>query len=492
MIPGSKLGKGTRRSASWPGALLLVLCFSAFVLLRSQSPEKKLGVYSPQATYTVSIQDRNGVEYVGLIDLLEPLGKVEAKGDKNWKLDFTPTGSDKATELGFSNNKRKGKVRGAQFELPANFLLVSGRGYVPLASLPNLLPRVLELTVQLRESGHRLFLGAVAMKFNAELRKNPSRLVFTFPAPVNPFLASEGNNTRIVFSREPVISPGADTINYGDPLIASTAFSENNGAAELTVHGNGPLLATFSDGGRTLTIAGAPQQQATAPPPAAPSPQTAAPTAAPRQPALTQVPVPTMPRFLVVIDPGHGGDERGAALTETLAEKDVTLAFARRIHRELETKGISAMLIRNSDSTLTLDQRAIAANTSRPAVFISVHASTLGSGVRVYTALLPPAAPTTRSAFLPWTSAQAAFLDSSSAVAGSIAAECNNRKVPVRAIAASLRPLNSITGAALSIELAPPPESNVDDITSEKYQQSIASAITAGIVAVRPKLEAAR
>ncbi len=461
------------------------------VSTRSQPNEKRLSVYSAQTNYSILVQDHEGVEYIGLIDLLEPLGKIAAKGDKNWKLEFTPSGASRPIELEFSANKRRAKVKGAQFDLPANFLLSAGRGYVPLASLPNLLPRILELTVQLHESAHRLFLGNVAMRFTADLRKNPSRLVLTFPSPVNPFIASEGANTRIVFSREPVVSSGPDTMSFGDPLISSGSFTEKNGAAELVVHGTTPLLATFSDGGRTLTITGAPQAQASAPqaqPPTSTA-QTQPPTAA--QPAPTNHSY-APPRFLVVIDPGHGGDERGAALTETLAEKDVTLAFARRLHHELDAKGIPAMLLRNSDSTLTLDQRAIASNTSRPAAYISIHATTVGSGVRLYTALLPPTAPSSGRPFRPWNSAQAAYLDSSSSMAGSIAAECNNRKLPVRALAASVRPLNSVAGAAVSIEIAPPPESNIDEITSEKYQQSIAAAITAGIAAIRPKLEAAR
>lgn len=466
------------------------------MLVRSQPAEKRLAVYSPRASYTVSITDRDNTEYVGLIDLLEPLGKVEARGNDRWRLEFTPADASRTVELEFSHGKRRGKVRGTNVELPANFYLVGGRGYVPLSSLPNLMPRVLELTAELHQAGRRFFLGNVAIKVGAELRKNPSRLVLSFPAAVSPFIASEGNTLRLLFSREPVTGAGMEEVSYTDGLINSANFSENNGAAEMVIRGSAPLLASFSDGGKTITIAAAPQQAATTapqPPPVQAPSAAATPQTPGETPPISQPRQPTSgARFLVMIDPGHGGEERGAALTEALGEKDVTLALARRIHRELEGRGIAASLTRNGDSTLSFDQRATISNTARASAYISVHADTLGSGVRVYTALLQPAPPAKPRAFLPWETAQAFYLDVSSALAGSIAAECNNRKIPVRAVAAAVRPLNSVTTAAISVELAPPPEGAVDDISSEKYQQSVASAVAAGVAAIRQRLESAR
>lgn len=473
-------------------ALLATLVIAlAAPFLRSQSTDKKLAVYSPQANYSVAVADRDNQEYIGLIDLLEPLGRVEARGDNKWKLEFTSASGTKSIDLEFQNNKRRGKVRGANVDLPANFVLAGGRGYVPISALPDILPRLLEQTAELHATGHRLFIGNTSLKLLAYLRKNPSRLVLTFPVAVSPFIASEGGNMRLVFSRDPIVSPGTDVLNFGDPLIPSATFSESNGAAEFVVHGTSPLLATFGDNAHTITIAAAPQAATAAPPPPPAQPQTA-----PEVPLQQVTPpptgAPTGRRFLVVIDAAHGGDDRGASLTETLAEKDVTLALARRIHHELELKGIPAALIRNGDVAFTFDQRAIAANTNRAVAYVSIHADTLGTGVRVYTALVPPAPPSNRGAFLPWDTAQASFLDSSSALAGSVAAECNTRKIPVRAMAAAIRPLNSVATAAIVIELAPPLGGTLDEINSEKYQQSIATAVAAGVIAIRPRLEATR
>jgi hypothetical protein len=174
---------------------MLVIAFAA-PFLRPQATDKKLSVYTPQATYSVTIADRDSQEYIGLIDLLEPLGKVEARGDNKWKLEFTPANTTKSIDLEFQNNKRRAKIRGANIDLPANFVLTADRGYVPLASLPNLLPRLLDQTVQLHDTGHRLFIGSTAIKLLPYLRKDPSRLVLTFPTTVSPFIASEGSNLR--------------------------------------------------------------------------------------------------------------------------------------------------------------------------------------------------------------------------------------------------------------------------------------------------------
>jgi hypothetical protein len=103
--------------------------------------------------------------------------------------------------------------------------------------------------------------------------------------------------------------------------------------------------------------------------------------------------------------------------------------------------------------------------------------------------MIPASQRASRHSFLPWDSAQRAFLSGSDAVAETIATECQNRKLPVRALAAPVRPLNSIAAPAIAVEIAPQGDT-VESITDAKYQQDVASAIAAGIAASRGKLEA--
>lgn len=74
----------------------------------------------------------------------------------------------------------------------------------------------------------------------------------------------------------------------------------------------------------------------------------------------------------VVIDPGHGGKDPGSSAFG-LVEKNLTLDLAKRIKRILESKGISAVLTRDGDEFIELEDRAALANSTPGSIFISVH-----------------------------------------------------------------------------------------------------------------------
>jgi N-acetylmuramoyl-L-alanine amidase len=206
------------------------------------------------------------------------------------------------------------------------------------------------------------------------------------------------------------------------------------------------------------------------------NPQTAA------QPAVSA------PIF-VVIDPSHGGTETGATFSNTLVEKDVTLAFARALRQEFVAKGFSASLLRDADTLLTADQRAAAANAARPAIYISIHAASDGKGARLYTALLSSSL-ADNGPFVAWDRAQFNSLPSSQAAAASVSTELA-KILPTRTIMASLRPLPNVICPAIAMELAPR-NSDVTDLAAGDYQQQVATAVVAGISTVRDKLEAGR
>jgi len=173
-------------------------------------------------------------------------------------------------------------------------------------------------------------------------------------------------------------------------------------------------------------------------------------------------------------------------LTDTLAEKDVTLGFARLLRHELETRGFAVTLLRDADTSSTLDQRATAANVARAGIYISLHATSQGSGARVYTALLPVEG-TSNGLFHAWNAAQAPALPVSRIVSAAIVTEMQKKEFPVRGSSASLRPLNNLLMPAVAVELAPGAD-GVADLTSANYQQRAASAIADAVVSVRDRL----
>jgi N-acetylmuramoyl-L-alanine amidase len=78
----------------------------------------------------------------------------------------------------------------------------------------------------------------------------------------------------------------------------------------------------------------------------------------------------------VIIDPGHGGKDPGAMGPRGIAEKDVTLAIAKRLQEKVEKElGLEAILTRSSDVFMPLEERTALANTKKADLFISIHAN---------------------------------------------------------------------------------------------------------------------
>ena len=77
----------------------------------------------------------------------------------------------------------------------------------------------------------------------------------------------------------------------------------------------------------------------------------------------------------VVIDPGHGGEDRGAIGAGGLAEKNLVLDVSRRLARRLRASGLTVLLTRNEDVFVPLEMRTSLANDARSDLFVSVHAN---------------------------------------------------------------------------------------------------------------------
>lgn len=99
---------------------------------------------------------------------------------------------------------------------------------------------------------------------------------------------------------------------------------------------------------------------------------------------------PTPPPPLIVIDPGHGGQDPGAIAVGGGFEKDITLAMAREVARHLKATGrYRVALTRDRDIFIPLRERVAIARTQGADLFISLHADSIATkqvrGLSIYT-----------------------------------------------------------------------------------------------------------
>jgi N-acetylmuramoyl-L-alanine amidase len=82
----------------------------------------------------------------------------------------------------------------------------------------------------------------------------------------------------------------------------------------------------------------------------------------------------------ILIDPGHGGTDSGAVGPNGYAEKEATLFAAKLLGNELVAKGAQVYLSRESDLTVSLDDRQTLVEKLEPTVSLSIHYNSLPDG----------------------------------------------------------------------------------------------------------------
>jgi N-acetylmuramoyl-L-alanine amidase len=122
---------------------------------------------------------------------------------------------------------------------------------------------------------------------------------------------------------------------------------------------------------------------------------------APNPVAPVGVPVSTQPRdttrksgkTLVVLDPGHGGNDPGA-VGNGLKEKDINLAIGLKMEKTLKAKGFDVKMTRSTDVYLKLQERTDIAIKANADMFVSIHVNSLppgknSAGFEIYLMALP-------------------------------------------------------------------------------------------------------
>jgi N-acetylmuramoyl-L-alanine amidase len=77
----------------------------------------------------------------------------------------------------------------------------------------------------------------------------------------------------------------------------------------------------------------------------------------------------------VLLDPGHGGNDKGTSSPRNVQEKLVVLDVAKRVKTKLEARGIRVELTRTRDTALDLSARCRKAAALKADLFVSIHAN---------------------------------------------------------------------------------------------------------------------
>ncbi|MEM9244161.1 MAG: N-acetylmuramoyl-L-alanine amidase, partial [Cyanobacteria bacterium P01_F01_bin.153] len=94
-------------------------------------------------------------------------------------------------------------------------------------------------------------------------------------------------------------------------------------------------------------------------------------------PILGQNPVQPLQGTTILIDPGHGGDERGAIGPTGYPEKDANLLVSLALREALQAKGAQVVMTRDTDIFVSLGDRQTLIAETEPTLALSIHFNAL-------------------------------------------------------------------------------------------------------------------
>jgi len=199
------------------------------------------------------------------------------------------------------------------------------------------------------------------------------------------------------------------------------------------------------------------------------------------------------PFAVVVLDPGHGGQDSGAMCGGVL-EKDLTLDVARRIDRLLNSEGIATLMTRVGDTYVSLADRAAFANRVRKCIFVSIHFNEdnkpVASGVETYYAAHQITAGSFLASWLPFL--WRPLSDSPNTESQNLAAlvqealVARTRSIDRGTEARQFFVIANVTSPAILIEGGfLTNKEDISKLASQDYRDQIAAAVADGILRYR-------
>jgi len=198
-------------------------------------------------------------------------------------------------------------------------------------------------------------------------------------------------------------------------------------------------------------------------------------------PGFAQAPGTGAQRFVVVLDAAHGGDDTGGHSSDWI-EKNFTLALSVKLRSLLAARGIQVVTTREADTALDAEQRDAIANHAKAQACIGLHGTLTGTGVHLFASSFAPAGQTR---FLPWKTAQAAWVERSVALEGVVNSALLHAGLQVTVGRTALPVVDSMTCPAIAVEVGPDKSSTgtpAQSLSDPGYQSRVAEALAAAMM----------
>jgi N-acetylmuramoyl-L-alanine amidase len=196
-----------------------------------------------------------------------------------------------------------------------------------------------------------------------------TRVTFELSAPLDYKLFAIGNPDRIVLDLHAATFASGFSAPGGDDLVKELRTGQRDKSdlrvvfdLAASVHPKSFLLPPDAEGGNRLVVEMYRKVKGHA--------------------VKSASALEAKPRDVVIaIDAGHGGVDPGAIGKSGTHEKNITLAVARGLKRLIDKQpGMSAVLTRDSDVFIPLQERYQKARAAKADLFVSIHADAYASG----------------------------------------------------------------------------------------------------------------
>lgn len=348
-------------------ALLLLVLFSSLLYAQNDS----IQVFDGARKLTISLHTIEGKPYLKITDLQSLLG-----------LQITTIGANLSVTFGsgtviLSPNRALVSLNEKLVSLSSAVYTEDGVWYVPLDFISKVLKPSSTKPFLWLESTRSLILGDVqpnqlALKYAKDV--NTSRVVFQSVRPIGFNVVPEGTTITILPKTEDFTLGFQDT-SFTDGLIKQLTIQTTGEkrAFHLETDQNFDSYKSFELNNPPRLVVDFYRKVG----PAQEPPPEEVPLVPP-----TMLPSTAPEKKVIVIDPGHGGDETGAVGPDGTFEKDITLAIARKLRALIEkSTGMRVILTRDSDKVVALDDRTALANNNKADLFVSIHCNSTVHGL---------------------------------------------------------------------------------------------------------------